>query len=1216
MHSFEDTQRPVVPYGREETIAHDVAEGRLEEYVVSHQGRSQYNGAAGGASACGLAALNCARVILGGELAGLQKDQLEVLRPCLSWSSFAHLEVEEIHQAPLFNQSLQLVRSEYGRSELDGFEELLGHLLSESQKVQRSACAVITRPPEILAVLHLGSSAPSTFVVFDSHPRPHKHPAGAAFIFFNSSKRTAAYLAKLLRYDAHLLMDKSMQWQAQLLAHYSGHIFVSSQMTDPSTGLTELALQSSIEILNLKAKLLEIESRDKDLKAENAQLTDEVSKLRGEVADLRDLGQRQRAWTNERVRPYHSYATAVSTVANSYTLSRPALVGDLSSTNLHSSGSRQQPSTSKTKGKQREQPPFSPTPSEMARHRDAELALMMQREYDGETARLSAQFSWLKTEVPEGFDCGICFEKYRKDAIATVPGCEHAFCRECLRQFVTTTVEQRRYPIACPICIAGREKADTGVIDGILVQDLGLTEEKYAIFIEMQLAKFSVIVHCRRCQNSTFVDKPEYEAHQIITCPLRQCGYTWCKACSQAIEIGGPQHSCDGSSELKHLMDQRGWKHCPGCQTPAEKIDGCNHMTCMAPGCNTLYIAIVNVTGQLHGRLEKLSDDVLAASEALKTWGSSEGDDLSDILSASALLYRQYACALTTFASHIAAVRQHMKAVRDKEEALDDLRRRQTQLTAKAESAHKASLKMKPNNSNWHAQVDLLTKLRAEIRALDAVIVAEKASLDDFKRISAKEWIGLKFTGMLECSLKGVIAGEVGKLVIQEVPIESTEPGLPRAIYSGYAQTEYLVSEAQRRINQVAFSPDPIPDLSHLDSRLPFANDQPDASTSLEATSLSDITEFGAYMLSHDAYDRSKKQNDSQSATFLAQVAHHRPNPTPGTSFGGRRARPLTPMSLVERSRTTFMSTIDEATESHRSPEFPLASTSKAGVEFVSGGVGQAGQKGKGIDDDAPPMYTPVYLMTPAVPQDARGNHGGRQLLEGDNTEGLPEFSCGICFDEHSLEEIATVPGCKHAFCRDCLRSFVVETVERRHYPISCPLCMTDTNSPEGGVIDESLMQQLGVTERQYAIFTEMQLSKYSIIVHCRRCQNSAFADKFEYDESEIITCPMWCGYKWCRSCSREVDNEGPIHSCDGSAEFTHLMSRRGWKHCPGCQTPAEKTEGCNHMTCMVPGCNTHYCYLCGERIICSVIRSDINEAVNTHYARCRLFEDTPGDRE
>ena len=35
-------------------------------------------------------------------------------------------------------------------------------------------------------------------------------------------------------------------------------------------------------------------------------------------------------------------------------------------------------------------------------------------------------------------------------------------------------------------------------IDNMLVQQLGLTDKQYDVFSEMQLAKFSIIIHCRK----------------------------------------------------------------------------------------------------------------------------------------------------------------------------------------------------------------------------------------------------------------------------------------------------------------------------------------------------------------------------------------------------------------------------------------------------------------------------------------------------------------------------------------------------------------------------------------------------------------------------------------------------------------------------------------------------------------------------------------------
>ncbi len=53
-----------------------VVSGEAPEYVVTHPGCSQYSQAGGGVSACGIAALNCARIVLGLHAAGLGTEQL------------------------------------------------------------------------------------------------------------------------------------------------------------------------------------------------------------------------------------------------------------------------------------------------------------------------------------------------------------------------------------------------------------------------------------------------------------------------------------------------------------------------------------------------------------------------------------------------------------------------------------------------------------------------------------------------------------------------------------------------------------------------------------------------------------------------------------------------------------------------------------------------------------------------------------------------------------------------------------------------------------------------------------------------------------------------------------------------------------------------------------------------------------------------------------
>jgi len=137
----------------------------------------------------------------------------------------------------------------------------------------------------------------------------------------------------------------------------------------------------------------------------------------------------------------------------------------------------------------------------------------------------------------------------------------------------------------------------------------------------------------------------------------------------------------------------------------------------------------------------------------------------------------------------------------------------------------------------------------------------------------------------------------------------------------------------------------------------------------------------------------------------------------------------------------------------------------------------------------------------------------------------------------------------------------------------------------------------------------------FSILLHCRGCQRSMFVARDELEGVNIIVCPLPdCYHAWCKLCQQSIDSSGPNHSCDGTLELHHLMRKEGWKYCPTCKTPIQKTSGCNHMTCITPACNTHFCYLCGELIVKSALARDIDEATSSHFSKtCKLFEVPPG---
>ncbi|KAF7760087.1 hypothetical protein Agabi119p4_10763 [Agaricus bisporus var. burnettii] len=227
--------------------------------------------------------------------------------------------------------------------------------------------------------------------------------------------------------------------------------------------------------------------------------------------------------------------------------------------------------------------------------------------------------------------------------------------------------------------------------------------------------------------------------------------------------------------------------------------------------------------------LQRLATDLSKASEALKSWGLGEGDDLGDILTASTTILTHFTSALSQYAAHGHSMREQLKFIRTREESLDELKRRRRNVNSKADTAEKKLNKMNMENKNFVSQTELLNKLRDEIRSLDFEIMKDEAAIADFKRSSTRMWVGLKFGGLIECCEKGVIAGEYGKLIVSEIPEDQSQPGLPRPPYLAHSRIGDLVAEAHRCVNEVRLSTVPsntLPPQQQL-PQVPHVSDSP-----------------------------------------------------------------------------------------------------------------------------------------------------------------------------------------------------------------------------------------------------------------------------------------------------------------------------------------------------------------------------------------------------
>lgn len=122
------------------------------------------------------------------------------------------------------------------------------------------------------------------------------------------------------------------------------------------------------------------------------------------------------------------------------------------------------------------------------------------------------------------------------------------------------------------------------------------------------------------------------------------------------------------------------------------------------------------------------------SASRLPTYGQQEGPDLQDVLSHSSTLLSQLSVALRTFAQHEVSMRACLKRIREREEALDEQRRRRRTVGQRADAAEAKLAKMGPENKQLAGQTELLESLRNSMRQMDSDIVNEEAKTSDFKR--------------------------------------------------------------------------------------------------------------------------------------------------------------------------------------------------------------------------------------------------------------------------------------------------------------------------------------------------------------------------------------------------------------------------------------------------------------------------------------------------
>lgn len=98
---------------------------------------------------------------------------------------------------------------------------------------------------------------------------------------------------------------------------------------------------------------------------------------------------------------------------------------------------------------------------EQSRQKALELTQQLQEE-ERATAELIASLA-----NQEQFECGVCMDEKLIEDVAMIPGCDHRYCRDCLRDYLGAELNNGAFPIMCPDCKAEKAKEPASTFLGI-----------------------------------------------------------------------------------------------------------------------------------------------------------------------------------------------------------------------------------------------------------------------------------------------------------------------------------------------------------------------------------------------------------------------------------------------------------------------------------------------------------------------------------------------------------------------------------------------------------------------------------------------------------------------------------------------------------------------------------------------------------------------------
>ena len=202
-------------------------------------------------------------------------------------------------------------------------------------------------------------------------------------------------------------------------------------------------------------------------------------------------------------------------------------------------------------------------------------------------------------------------------------------------------------------------------------------------------------------------------------------------------------------------------------------------------------------------------------------------------------------------------------------------------------------------------------------------------------------------------------------------------------------------------------------------------------------------------------------------------------------------------------------------------------------------------------------------------------------LWEPLSTELAPQGDCPICFCE---AENPIHTSCKHTYCLECFEENckAAASTSGAEFRIKCQgnegICSSIFSMEElGALLSSSAFENILQASFEEYVKRHPESFHYCPTADCGYIYRCSKASNLKPH-----TCPN-CFESICTTCHASHGKYTCAEYTDiasgGLEALARLKKELNIKDCPRCSTPMEKTDGCNHMTCI--GCKAHICWVC-----------------------------------